>query len=241
MAGNVCLPLEPTPMIVTIDGPAGTGKSTVARQLAERLGFEYLDTGAMYRAIAARSLAAGIDPDDTERIAQLAREAQIRFVDGRTIIDGEDVTDQLRSGPTTEAASRVAQNVEVRQALVQQQRSCAAGRDVVCEGRDQGTVAFPEARIKFFLDAAPEVRARRRQQELIEKGEQVELATLLAEQTARDERDRNRTVAPLRPAGDAMVVDTTDLPLEEVIHRLETAVRRVLSEAGQSSAGSPRT
>lgn len=241
MAGNVCLPLEPTPMIVTIDGPAGTGKSTVARQLAERLGFEYLDTGAMYRAIAARSLAAGIDPDDTERIAQLAREAQIRFVDGRTIIDGEDVTDQLRSGPTTEAASRVAQNVEVRQALVQQQRACAAGRDVVCEGRDQGTVAFPEARIKFFLDAAPEVRARRRQQELIEKGEQVELATLLAEQTARDERDRNRTVAPLRPAGDAMVVDTTDLPLEEVIHRLETAVRRVLSEAGQSSAGSPRT
>lgn len=241
MAGNVCLPLEPTPMIVTIDGPAGTGKSTVARQLAERLGFEYLDTGAMYRAIAARSLAAGIDPDDTERIAQLAREAQIRFVDGRTIIDGEDVTDQLRSGPTTEAASRVAQNVEVRQALVQQQRACAAGRDVVCEGRDQGTVAFPEARIKFFLDAAPEVRARRRQQELIEKGELVELATLLAEQTARDERDRNRTVAPLRPAGDAMVVDTTDLPLEEVIHRLETAVRRVLSEAGQSSAGSPRT
>jgi CMP/dCMP kinase len=236
MAENVCLQLESSPMIVTIDGPAGTGKSTVARQLAERLGFEYLDTGAMYRALAARSLAAGLDPDDAEQLAQLARQAQIRFVDGRTIIDGEDVTDRLRSGPTTEAASRVAQNVDVRQALVQQQRACAAGRDVVCEGRDQGTVAFPEARVKFFLDAAPEVRARRRQQELADKGEQVELAALLAEQTARDERDRNRTVAPLRPAEDAIVVDTTDLPLEEVIHRLETTVRRVLSEAGERSA-----
>src|SRR5690606_3264486 len=129
--------------------------STVARQLAARLGFDYLDTGAMYRAIAARSLADGINPDDAEQVAQLARKAQIRIVEGRTIIDGEDVTDRLRTGPTTEAASRVAQNVEVRQALVQQQRACAAGRDVVCEGRDQGTVAFPNAEIKFFLDAAP--------------------------------------------------------------------------------------
>lgn len=228
-------------MIVTIDGPAGTGKSTVARQLAARLGFDYLDTGAMYRAIAARILTAGIDADDAQRVAQLAREAKIRFVDGRTIIDGEDVTDRLRTGPTTEAASRVAQNVEVRQALVQQQRACASGRDVVCEGRDQGTVAFPEARIKFFLDAAPLVRAQRRQQELAEKGEQVELSALLAEQTARDERDQNRAVAPLRPADDAIVVDTTDLPLEEVIHRLETSVRKVLCEAGRPSAGSSRS
>lgn len=227
-------------MIVTIDGPAGTGKSTVARQLAARLGFDYLDTGAMYRAIAARILTAGIDPEDAQRVAQLARAAQIRFVDGRTIIDGEDVTGQLRTGPTTEAASRVAQNVAVRQALVQQQRSAADDRDVVCEGRDQGTVAFPNAEIKFFLDAAPLVRARRRQQELAEKGEQVELSALLAEQTARDERDQNRAVAPLRPADDAIVVDTTDLPLEEVIHRLETSVRQILCEAERPSADSPR-
>jgi CMP/dCMP kinase len=236
MAENVRLLLESFPMIVTIDGPAGTGKSTVARHLAARLGFEYLDTGAMYRAIAARSLAGGIDPDETEQLAKLARQAQFRFVDGRTIIDGQDVTDELRTGPTTEAASRVAQNVGVRQALVQQQRKWSAGRDVVCEGRDQGTVAFPEARIKFFLDAAPEVRAQRRQQELAEKGELVELSALLAEQSARDERDRNRAVAPLRPAADAIVVDTTDLPLEEVVHRLETFVRRVLRETGQPSA-----
>lgn len=215
-------------MIVTIDGPAGTGKSTVARQLADRLGFDFLDTGAMYRAVAACCLAAGIDPEDSPAVADVARTAVIRFDEGRTIIDDADVTDRLRSGPTTEAASRVAQNIEVRTALVELQRVWSAGRDVVSEGRYQGTVAFPEAEIKFYLDANPEIRARRRQQELAAKGEHIDLSVLLAEQTVRDERDRNRAVAPLRPAADAVTVDTTDLPIDVVIDRLEAAVREAM-------------
>lgn len=212
-------------MIVTIDGPAGTGKSTVARRLAERLGFAFLDTGAMYRAIAARCLSDGIDPDDALGVARLARSATISFEQGRTLIDGEDITGDLRTGPTTEAASRIAQIVEVREALIRQQRDWSRGRDVVSEGRDQGTVAFPHAELKFFLDADPAVRAERRQEELRQKGEIVDLAALLAEQTARDERDRTREVAPLRPADDAVCVDTTNLPVEEVIARLESTVR----------------
>jgi CMP/dCMP kinase len=214
-------------MIVTIDGPAGTGKSTVARQLAERLGFAFLDTGAMYRAVAARCLSHGIDPEDAVPIAALARAAEIRFENGRTFINGDDITDELRTGPTTEAASRIAQIVEVREALIRQQRTWSEGRDVVCEGRDQGTVAFPHADLKFFLDADSEVRARRRQQELQLKGQRVELEVLLAEQSSRDERDRNRPIAPLRPAPDAVYVDTTELSVEEVIARLEAAVREV--------------
>ena len=212
-------------MIVTIDGPAGTGKSTVARKLADRLGFAFLDTGAMYRAIAARCLADGVDPDDRERVAALARSAQVRYRDGRTIVDGQDVTGELRTAPTTEAASRIAQNIDVRAALVRQQQLWAAGKDVVSEGRDQGTVAFPQASCKFFLTAEPGERARRRQQELAARGEHVSLQDLLAEQSARDRRDESRVVAPLRPAADAVLVDTTDLPLDAVVDRLEAHVR----------------
>ena len=213
-------------MIVTIDGPAGTGKSTVARELANRLGFAFLDTGAMYRAIAARCLAIRIDPEDTAGVAALAQDAEVLFVDGRTLVDGHDVTTALRTGPTTEAASRIAEIVDVRSALVRQQQLWAAGKDIVSEGRDQGTVAFPEAECKFFLTARPKVRARRRQEELAAKGERVSLEMLLAEQAARDKRDQTRSVAPLRPAEDAIIIDTSQLSLEAVLDQLEDEVRQ---------------
>jgi len=220
-------------MIVTIDGPAGTGKSTVARRLAERLGFDFLDTGAMYRAVAARTLSTRIDPEDAAGVSRLARQTEIRVENGRTYANGKDVTDQLRTSATTKAASTVAQIVDVREALVQQQRDWSSGRDVVSEGRDQGTIAFPDAEVKFFLDADPLTRAKRRQEELAARGEQVNLDVLLAEQTARDEQDRNRVVAPLRPARDATVIDTTKLSLDEVIDRLEAVVRQARTVADE--------
>ncbi|MGD9857151.1 MAG: (d)CMP kinase [Planctomycetaceae bacterium] len=217
-------------MIVTIDGPAGTGKSTTARRLAERLGFEYLDTGAMYRAVAAECLARRIDSDNEPAIAELASSLHITFDQGCTFADGHDVTGSLRSAETTEAASVIAQNPGVRAAMIDAQRRIAADRDIVCEGRDQGTVAFPQAECKFFLTADPEIRARRRQQELAEQGREVPLETLLAEQTTRDHRDANRTVAPLRAADDAVLIDTTDRDIDAVVNRLESIVRDRLAE-----------
>ncbi|MCA9075726.1 MAG: (d)CMP kinase [Planctomycetaceae bacterium] len=212
-------------MIVTIDGPAGTGKSTTACQLAERLEFEYLDTGAMYRAVAAECLSRGIDAADHATVGELAQSLQITFENGRTFADGKDVTDQLRSAETTQVASLIAQIPEVRRALIDAQRLIADERDIVCEGRDQGTVAFPHAECKIFLMADPEVRASRRQQELVEQGTHVSLETLLAEQTARDERDANREIAPLKPADDALIIDTTFNTIDEVVTRLESIVR----------------
>jgi cytidylate kinase len=212
-------------MIVTIDGPAGTGKSTTAHRLAEQLGFDYLDTGAMYRAVAAECLARGIDPADEVEVGRLAETLTIRIAKNRTLAGGKDVTAALRTPQTTQAASVIAQNPKVRSAMVAAQRRLAANRDIVCEGRDQGTVAFPHAECKFFLTADPEVRARRRQQELAEQGHRVTLETLLAEQTARDERDANRPLAPLRPAGDALIIDTTHCDIEAVVAQLESLVR----------------
>jgi cytidylate kinase len=212
-------------MIVTIDGPAGTGKSTAAKRLADRLGFEYLDTGAMYRGIAARCLQDGVDPGDEAAVSALVSALAFDLTNGRVAVGGLDVTDLLRTPETTRAASIVAQNVHVRAALVEQQRRLAADRDIVCEGRDQGTVAFPQAECKFYLFAAPEVRAQRRQQELAAQGRDMSLDELLAEQSVRDERDANRAVAPLRPAADAVLIDTSQLDLPAVVAELESLVR----------------
>lgn len=220
-------------MIVTIDGPAGTGKSTAARRLAARVAFHFLDTGAMYRVVAWGCLQRGVDAGasagtgDGAAAAEVARTLRIGFEGERTLADGVDVTLAIRSGEVTRMASVVAQVPEVREELVRQQRRIAEGRDIVCEGRDQGTVAFPHAECKFFLTAAPLERARRRQQELAEKGEEVPLEQLLAEQTERDERDANRAVAPLKPAADAIIVDTTNLDGEGVVDLLERRVREL--------------
>jgi cytidylate kinase len=213
-------------MIITIDGPAGTGKSTAARGLAERLGFEFLDTGAMYRVVALLCLDRGIDPADEIAAARLAAGATIEFHRGRTLAGGVDVTDRLRTPQVSQAASLVAQVPAVREELVRQQRRLAAGLDIVCEGRDQGTVAFPHAECKFFITADPVERARRRQQELAETGRVVSLEDLLAEQAARDQRDENRAVAPLKPAPDAIRIDTTALSADAVLDALEQHVRR---------------
>jgi len=211
-------------MIVTIDGPAGTGKSTAAKRLAAALGFEYLDTGAMYRAVAALCLEAEVELNSLGA-AEIARTSAITFQQGRTIARGMDVTEFLRSPEVTQAASIVAQHPEVRSALVSRQRELAGHLNFVCEGRDQGTVVFPQAECKFFLTASPEERARRRMEELALCGKHVPYGELLTQQRERDERDLTRSVAPLRPAVDAIVIDTTSISLEDVIKRLEKEAR----------------
>ena len=211
-------------MIVTIDGPAGTGKSTVARELAQALGFEYLDTGAMYRMIAWGVVRGGIDMDQQDPVAQFARMAKIEF-DGRdAFLNGTLVTDQLRTPDVSLVASRVAQNAEVRAAMVEKQRIIAAGCDIVCEGRDQGTVVFPGAEYKFFLTAAEEIRAQRRLEELLAQGKDARFQQVLDEQRERDDRDATREVAPLKPAADAILIDTSLLTIDEVILQIQQII-----------------
>lgn len=212
-------------MIVTIDGPAGTGKSTAARGLAERLEFHFLDTGAMYRAVGLLCLNRGIDPADETGAADVAEECAIEFDGQRTLINGRDATAEIRSGDAARAASIVAQNRRVREELVRQQRRIADSLDIVCEGRDQGTVAFPAAECKFYLTAGAEERARRRQLELAARGESVPFETLLEQQNERDQRDQQRSFAPLIAAPDAILIDTTSLDSREVVDELERIVR----------------
>lgn len=212
-------------MIVTIDGPAGTGKSTAARALAERLGFQYLDTGAMYRAVALSCLRQQVDWSDTDSITAVAHAVRLRMEGSTTFLNDEDVTPLLRTAEVTAGASVVAQLPGVRGALVERQREIAAIGDWVCEGRDQGTVVFPYAERKFYLTADPRIRAERRQRELKDKGENVSLELLLEQQTDRDRRDSERDVSPLRAAEDAREIDTTTIVETEVVERLAEFVR----------------
>ena len=216
-------------MIVTIDGPAGTGKSTVARILASRLGFEFLNTGAMYRAVAYVCLQRNIDLNDTEAVGKVPADLQIVFSNNRLLLDGNDVTEAIRGQEVTQAASLVAANELVRQCLVQLQRDVARNVSLVTEGRDQGTVVFENAECKFYLTASPQERARRRQRELQAKGDDVSVEELLVQQELRDERDETRACSPLKPAADAVVIDTTPMSLEEVAGYLETLVRQRMS------------
>jgi CMP/dCMP kinase len=215
-------------MIVTIDGPAGAGKSSAARALAERLGFEFLDTGAMYRAVTLASLRAGIDLDDQEALGKLIAGLRLEMPPDRVLLGGEDVTVEIRKAEVTAASGHIANSRVVRQRLVQMQRALATGRNFVCEGRDQGTIVFPDALCKFFLRADPEERARRRQREMQARGESVLWEQVLASQKARDARDEARPIAPMVPAPDALVLDSTHLTLEQVVQHMEHEVRRRL-------------
>src|SRR5205823_4704231 len=204
-------------MIVTLDGPAGAGKSSAAKALARRLGFEYLDTGAMYRGVTLAVLRAGIDPRDAQALTRLLADLRLEMPPGRVYLNGEDVTEEIRSAKVTHASGRVADSALVRRRLVDLQRVRAAGRNVVCEGRDQGTIVFPDAACKFFLVADPHERARRRQQDMAARGEAVELEVVLRAQEERDARDAARDLAPMKPAADAVVLDSTALRPDQVV------------------------
>jgi cytidylate kinase len=213
-------------MIVAIDGPAGAGKSSISRRLAERLGFAFLDTGAMYRAVALAALRRGLGSDDTAQIARLAEELTIDFDGTRTLLNGEDVSAEIRTSAVSAAVHLAADNPSVRRRLVALQRKIALGRDLVTEGRDQGTVAFPHAECKIFLSASRHERARRRYEELALRGEAITLEEVLAQQDERDQRDATRPVGALVRAADAVEVLTDGLTPEAVVDRLETLVER---------------
>jgi cytidylate kinase len=225
-------------MIVAIDGPAGAGKSSIARRLAERLGFAFLDTGAMYRAVALAALRRRLGPDDVATIARLAGELTIDFDGVHTLLDGEDVSALIRTSDVSAAVYLAADNVAVRQRLVELQRQIAEGRDTVTEGRDQGTVAFPHAECKVFLTASREERARRRYEELASRGETILVEEVLAQQDERDRRDATRPVGALVKADDAVEVCTDGLTLEEVVERIERIVARRSRGAGVGSQDS---
>jgi cytidylate kinase len=208
-------------VIVAIDGPGGSGKSTVARAVARRLGFTYIDSGAMYRAVALWALRLGMDLADLYRLEQLAREARIELPDGRVLLNGEDVTAEIREPRVSEAASHVAAQPGVRRAMRDEQRRIGSAGPAVMEGRDIGTVVFPEAQVKIFLDAQPEARAQRRALEL-----GAAVADVARDLEARDQRDRNRAEAPLTQAPDAEYLDTTHLTPAQV----EEAVLKLVRE-----------
>jgi len=206
-------------MIITIDGPAGSGKSTMARRLARRLGFRFLNTGAMYRALTLYLLRSGA-VSQRDQIVSLLSGVRLEFQGDRIVLNGEDVSEAIRSQEVEKHVSAVSAIREVRMRLVELQREIASGGDYVLEGRDTGTVVFPDAFCKFYLDASLEERARRRQKELAEKGEYYDIAYLQQEIQRRDELDKTREVAPLMKPEDAIVIDTSSLSPEEVEERL---------------------
>jgi cytidylate kinase len=223
-------------VVVAIDGPAGAGKSTVAREVARRLEFVYIDTGAMYRAVAALSMRAGLPIDDDSGLTRLAQKAKFEFrtEEGaqRLFVDGEDFSVLVRTPEVTELSSPVSSVSGVRRALVQAQRAMAEGHSVVMEGRDVQTVIFPNAGVKVYLDADPQERARRRHAELAEKDVMVPFDEVLEDIEERDVRDSTRDDSPLRAASDATVVDTTDLSVDQVVDRILDIVNKKVKVSG---------
>ncbi len=211
------------PPVITVDGPSGAGKGTLCMLLAKKLNFQLLDSGAIYRVLALAALHHGVDVESEQALVPLATHLDVQFIaEGelvRVILEGEDVSRELRKEETGMAASKVAAFPRVREALLRRQRAFAEGEGLVADGRDMGTIVFPQAVAKIFLDASAHERATRRMKQLQAKGLDVKFDALLSEIQERDDRDRNRPVAPLRPADDALVLDSTSLSIDEVVEQ----------------------
>jgi cytidylate kinase len=217
------------PPVIAIDGPAASGKGTVAQGVARALGFHYLDSGALYRLVALLALRRNVSPDDGPRLAELARRLDVVFESGAVRLGGADVSEAIRQEEVSAAASRVAIHPEVRDALLARQRTFRQPPGLVADGRDMGTVVFKDAPVKVFVTASAEERARRRHKQLIEKGISISIESLLRDIRDRDARDGNRATAPLKPAPDAVILDTTDMTIDSAIafvldrHRMQAA------------------
>lgn len=215
--------------VITIDGPSGAGKGTISTLLANRLGWHFLDSGAIYRVLAIASIHHQIDPTDEAGLLPLAAGLDVNFAPGdkgsKVILEGEDVTDDIRSEEVGSVASQIASLPSVREALLRRQRAFKESPGLVADGRDMGTVVFPEADVKIFLTASANQRAHRRFNQLKEMGHDVSMSRLLTDIEARDDRDANRTIAPLIPAKDALVVDSTELNVEQVLEKITEFVR----------------
>lgn len=219
--------------VVTVDGPSGAGKGTLCMLLAKQLGFHLLDSGAIYRVLALAAIHHGVDTESEDDLVPLATHLDVQFIaEGdlvKVILEGEDVSPELRKEETGNAASKVAAFPRVREALLRRQRSFSTEAGLVADGRDMGTVVFPNAEVKIFLDASAEERANRRLKQLQDKGLSVKFDHLLREIQERDDRDRNRAVAPLRPAEGALVLDSTSLSIEEVVEEAMKYIESKLS------------
>jgi CMP/dCMP kinase len=218
-------------MIVTLDGPAGVGKSTLAKALAERLDFEFLDTGAMYRVVALAARDAAIELTSEPALVELLGHIRLGFRPMQSFLNGKEVSERIRDPQVTRTAGVIAQSPAVRTYLVKLQRLMATGRNMVTEGRDQGTVVFPDAQCKFFLTAEPRERALRRLRDLAGRGIEVTVEEVLRDQEERDRRDAARVVGPMKPADDAILLDTTGMSVDEVADFLEDEINRRRGDA----------